>query len=46
MTIEIFLLNIFGGEGGRGQNAWQNGSFCLDFENSRKGPIVKASNER
>ena len=23
----------------------QNGSFCLYFENSRKGPIFKATNE-
>ena len=31
---KIFLLNFSGG-----QNVWQNGSFCLSFEYSRKGPI-------
>ena len=35
-------LNSFG-EGG--QNVLQNGNFCLYFDNSRKGPIFKASDE-
>ena len=34
------LLTILGG-----QNVRENGNFCLYFENSREGPIFKASNE-
>ena len=40
VTIEHFLLNSLGG-----QNVWQNGNFCPYFENSRKWPIFKASND-
>ena len=34
--IKHFLLNLFGG-----QNVSQNGNFCLYFENSREGPILR-----
>ena len=40
VTIKIFLPNFFFGGGG-GQNARQNGNFCLYFENSRKRPILR-----
>ena len=40
VTIKHFLLSFFGG-----QNLSLNGNFCLYFENSRKEPIFKASNE-
>ena len=38
--LNISFLTFLGG-----QNVWQNGNFCSYFENSRKGPIFKASNE-
>ena len=31
VTIKLFLFNFSGGH-----NVWQNGNFCLYFENSRK----------
>ena len=40
-----FLLINFFFWGGGGQNVCQNGNFCIYFENSRKGPICKASDE-
>ena len=36
MPTKLFLLNLFGG-----QNVLQNGNFCLCFENSRNGPILR-----
>ena len=39
---ESLPSKLFRGGGGGGG---QNGNFCLYFENSRKGPIFKASNE-
>ena len=33
MTIKLFLSG--------GQNVLQNGNFCLNFENSRNGPILR-----